>query len=132
MSFWIEIGFGDSLGIWRTFFKFNDELILTSPILATMVKEPSAVAIFLLLGLGEYVEKRFGEWFIWSVAPESMIQELAKVVPKTFNPIADGNSPEYVKEQVPEGLSRLPIRALTLSISSWLRLPDSWAVPSSC
>ena len=41
---------------------------------------------------------------------------MAKVVPETFNPIEDGNSPEYAKEQVLEGLSRLPMRVLTLMI----------------
>jgi hypothetical protein len=47
----------DNLRTWRTFFKITDGPILTSPTLATVVKEPSVVAIFLLLGHGKYVEK---------------------------------------------------------------------------
>lgn len=49
---------------------------------------------------------------------------VGKAVQKTVNSIENGNSPEYAKEQVPEGLSRLPIRDLTLSTSYWLRPPD--------
>jgi hypothetical protein len=91
----------DNLGTWRTFFKISDGPILTSPTPAIVVKEPLVVAIFLLLGNGKYVEKTFGEWVIWLVAPVSMTQELAKVSPETFNPIEVGNAPEYANEQVP-------------------------------
>jgi hypothetical protein len=128
----METRFVDNLGTWRTFFKISDGPILTSPTPATVVKEPSAVAIFLLLGHGKYVVKPFGEWVIWFVAPESMTQELAKVLPETFNPIEVRNTPEYANEQVHEGLSRLPIRDLTLSTSSWLRLPNSCSAASFC
>ena len=58
-----------------------------------------------------------------------MIQELVKVVPEIFNPMKDGSSPEYAKEQVPKdpsGFPRLLINDLTLSISSWLRLLNSY------
>jgi hypothetical protein len=91
----------DNLGTWRTFFKISDGPIMTSPSPATVVKEPSTVAIFLLLGHSKYVEKPFNEWVIWSVAPESMTQELAKVSLETFNPIEVENMPEYANEQVP-------------------------------
>lgn len=101
----------DILGTWRTFFRVSSGLILTFPMPATVVNEPSAVAIFLLLGHGEYVRKWFGELVIWSVAPESIIQELAEVVLETFNPTENGNSPEYVNEQIPENLSILQIAA---------------------
>ena len=90
------------------------------------------MAIFLLLGQGKYAEKTFGEWVIWSIAPKSMIQELAKVVSETFNPIEDENSPEYASEQVLEGLSRLPMRDLTLSTSLWLRPPIFFGVALYC
>ena len=110
----IETRFVDNLGTWRTFFKISDGLCLTSPTLATVVKEPSAVAIFLLLGHGKYMKKPFSELVIWSVAPASMTQELEKVSLETFNPIEVGNAPEYANKQVPEGLSRLLIRDLTL------------------
>lgn len=45
----------------KNIFKVNDGLIFTFPYPATVVKEPSGVAIFLLLGHGKYVEKTFGE-----------------------------------------------------------------------
>jgi hypothetical protein len=107
---------------------------LTSLTPATVVKEPSAVAIFLLLGHGLYVGKRFGEWVIWSVAPECMIQELAKVVSETFKLLENENLPEYVEEQVPEGLSKLPIKHLSLSISFWLGALDGldWSIFIDC
>lgn len=66
-----------------------------------MIKEPSAMAIFLLLGHDEQVEKLFNEWVIWSMLLESIVQELGKVKFKIFNPIEKTNSPEYDKEQVP-------------------------------
>ena len=55
---------------------------------------------------------------MWSVAPESITQELANGVAETFNPIKDGDLPEYTNEQVPEGFSRVLMRDLNLSISS--------------
>ena len=110
----IETRFVDNLGTQRTFFKISDGPSLTSPTPATVVKEPSAVAIFLLLGHGKYVKKPFSELVIWSVAPESMTQKLKKVSLETFNPIEVGNALEYANEQVPEALSRLPIRDLIL------------------
>ena len=51
-----------------------DGLIWTSPCPATVIRVPSAVEIFLLLGHGEYVEKYLGRGVMWSVAPESNIQ----------------------------------------------------------
>ena len=93
-------------------------LIWTSPTLATMVKEPSAMAIFLLLGHGEYEEKTFDVLVMWLVALESIIRELLKVVPETFSPMENGNLLEYAKEQELEGFSRLLISELTISISS--------------
>lgn len=60
------------------------------------------------------------------VAPESMIQKPTQVVFKTFNPTENGDLPGYADEQVPKGLSMLSIKDLTLSTSSWLRLPDSF------
>lgn len=41
---------------------------------------------------------------IWSVAPESMIEELTKVIPETFNPTDDVYSPDYTNEQDAAGL----------------------------
>lgn len=56
----------DNLGIWRTFPKVDDELILTSSTPATVVKELSTMAIFLLLGHGEYVERHLvSGWYDW-------------------------------------------------------------------
>ena len=57
-----------------------------------------------------------------------MTQELEKVVFKAFSLLDNGNSPEYAKEKVPKGLSRLLIRDITLLISSWLRLLGSYGV----
>ena len=78
------------------------------------------------------LKKRFGEWVIWPVAQESIIKELVKVGLETFNQIESGNSPEYVREQIHEGFSRLPIRDVTFSYSSWLRPFNSWYVSSFC
>ena len=46
----------------------------------------------------------------------SMTQELEKVISETFNPIENGNLPEYANELVPDGLSRLLIRDLTFQL----------------
>ena len=121
----------DNLGTWRTLFKVIDGLIWTSPVPATVAKDPSAVAIFLLLGHGEYVEKNLDEWVMWSVAPESMIQECLKGVSEAFNPNEKGCLPEYAKEQVPVGFSILLRNDLTLSTSSWLR-PAGSCLASPC
>ena len=55
--------------------------------------------------MGSRLKKHWINGVIWSVAPESMTQELVKAVLEAFNPKEKGNSPEYAKEQVPEGLS---------------------------
>ena len=44
------------------------------------------------------MEKILDEWVIWSVAPESIIQESVRVAPKALSPIELGNSPKYAKE----------------------------------
>lgn len=59
-----------------------------------------------------------------------MTQELAPVVPETFNPIENRNLPEYANEQVPKFVQLL-IRDFTLSISSLFKLPDSCDIMSS-
>jgi len=51
-----------------------DGLIWTSPCLAAVIRVPSNMEIFLLLGHGEYVKKYLRSGVIWSVAPESSIQ----------------------------------------------------------
>ena len=52
--------------------------------------------------------------------PESITHDLKKVSSETFNPMEIGNLPESANEQVPEGFSRVPNKALIFSISSWL------------
>ena len=64
------------------------------------------------------------------MAPESTIQELVRVALGVLSPIELGNSLEYAKEQVLKGLQRLLMSDLTLSISSFLRFPNSWDVDS--
>ena len=99
---------------------------------ATVTRVPSVVAIFLLLGQGEYVEKCLDKGVMWSVAPESSIQNWIGGVSETFNPNDNGSLPEYAKVQVPVGLSRLVRKALILFISSWLRLVDLGLFSSLC
>ena len=94
--------------------------ICMSPIPATVTRVPSAVAIFLLLRQGSYVEKYLDEGVIWSVAPESKIQKEVESVFETLNPNEIGSIPEYAKVYLPVGFSKLLRKALILSISSWL------------
>jgi hypothetical protein len=62
---------------------------------ATVTRVPSAAAIFLLLGQGEYVENCLEEGVMWSVAPESIIQDGLEAVSETLNPNESGSLPEY-------------------------------------
>ena len=71
------------------------------------------------------------ECVIWSVALESMTQELTRVVSETFKLMEKGNSTEYAKKQVlgvSSALPRLLMSALHFSISSWLRFLNSFDV----
>ena len=52
VSFCIETRLVDNFGKWITFFSVSVGLIWISLMLATVVKEPSAMAIFLLLDKG--------------------------------------------------------------------------------
>ena len=52
VSFCIETRLVDNFGKWITFFSVSVGLIWTSLMLATVVKEPSAITIFPLLGQG--------------------------------------------------------------------------------
>ena len=52
VSFCIETRLVDNFGKWITFFSVSVGLIWTSLMLATVVKEPSAMVIFLPLGQG--------------------------------------------------------------------------------
>ena len=52
VSFCIETILMDNFGTWSTFRSASVGLIWTSPILATVVKEPSVMVIFLLLDKG--------------------------------------------------------------------------------
>ena len=52
VSLCIETRLVDNFGTWSTFLSMSVGLIWTSPIPATKIKEPSAMAIFLLLGQG--------------------------------------------------------------------------------
>ena len=51
------------------------------------------------LDMGVYVEKTLDVLVIWLVTPESIIQELLKVVPEIFSLIENGNLPEYAKNK---------------------------------
>ena len=51
--------------------------------LATVTRIPFTVEIFLLLGQGKYVENCFKDGVMWSVAPESNIQNKQEGVSKT-------------------------------------------------
>lgn len=52
-----------------------------------------------LLHLLQLSKTTFSEWVMWLVAPESMIQKLSKVLPKAFNSIEVGSSPEYANKK---------------------------------
>ena len=98
-------------------------MIWTSPVPATVAKEPLATVIFRLLGHGVYVWKNWDVGVIWSVAPESIIHELAKNYSEAFIQKVNDGLPERAKEQVPEGFSRDPKRFFSFSISSLLNPP---------
>ena len=66
-----------SLGTCSTLSKIPISSSFTFPILATLLKDPSAFYNFLLLG-EEIYEIKFEEFgVIWSVAPESRIQGMS-------------------------------------------------------
>jgi hypothetical protein len=61
----------------------------------TIIRVPSVVAIFLLLGQGECVENYLEEGVTWFVAPEFNIQNGLEVVYGILNPNENGTLPEY-------------------------------------
>ncbi|MCI19220.1 hypothetical protein A2U01_0040376, partial [Trifolium medium] len=85
---------------------------------ATVTRLPSAVAIFLLLGQGEYVENCLEEGAMWSVAPESNIQNSLEAVSETLNPNESGSLPEYAATvQVPDKARYRFVRFLAMNFS---------------
>lgn len=119
----METRLSDSFGTWRTFLRTRIGVICISSKPATEAKEPLATAIFRLLGHGVYMWKNWDIGVIWSVAPESIIHELAGKFSEAFIQKGIDGLPERAKEQAPEDFSRDPKRFFSFLISSLLNPP---------